>query len=75
MIIDKILYCISIICAVTMIIEPIIINYIYMTNPGLFIDIILTEKSENKLKEEFKQRLEEEFKQRLKEEYEKRKKI
>ena len=57
MLTDKILYCISIICACIMIFEPIIINYIYMTCPGLFIDIILTKKSEDKLKEEFKKRL------------------
>lgn len=56
MLTDKILYCIAVLCATTMILEPIIINYIYMTNPGLFIDIILTRKNEKKLKEEFKKR-------------------
>lgn len=33
--------------------EPIIINFVYMSNPGLFLDLILTEKNVNKLKEEF----------------------
>lgn len=59
MLTDKNLYYIAILCANIMIFEPIIINYIYMTNPGLFIDIILTKKSEDKLKEEFKKRLKE----------------
>lgn len=33
--------------------EPIIINFIYMRNPGLFLDIILTEKNRDKLEQEF----------------------
>lgn len=33
--------------------EPFIINIVYMSNPGLFLDLILTEKNRNKLKEEF----------------------
>lgn len=57
MLTDKILYCITVLCATTMIIEPVIINFIYMTNPALFIDIILTKKSKDKLKEEFKRKL------------------
>lgn len=32
------------------VLEPIIINLIYMSNPALFNDIILTEKSEKKLR-------------------------
>lgn len=51
------LYYISIVFIGTMIIEPVVINFIYMTNPALFIDIILTKKSKDKLKEEFKKRL------------------
>lgn len=38
------------ICIGTFIIEPIIINYIYMNDPGLFNDIILTKKSSEKLR-------------------------
>lgn len=34
----------------TMFLEPIIINFIYMTNPSLFNDIILTRKSSEKLR-------------------------
>ena len=30
--------------------EPIIINFVYMSNPGLFNDIILTKKSSDKLR-------------------------
>ena len=37
----------------SMILEPIIINFIYMTNPGLFLDLILYEKNRKKLEEEF----------------------
>lgn len=37
----------------SVILEPIIINLIYMRNPGLFLDIILTEKNRDKLEEEF----------------------
>lgn len=37
----------------TMLLEPIIINFIYMSNPGLFLDIVLSEKNRNKLKDEF----------------------
>lgn len=35
----------------SMILEPIVINFIYFTNVGLFNDIILTPKNRNKLKE------------------------
>lgn len=34
----------------SMIFEPIIINFIYMTNVALFNDIILTKKSREKLR-------------------------
>lgn len=34
----------------TMILEPIIINFIYFTNVGLFIDLILTRKNKEKLR-------------------------
>lgn len=32
------------------ILEPLIINFIYFTNVGLFIDLILTRKNEEKLR-------------------------
>ena len=38
----------------TALFEPIIINIIYMKNPALFSDIILTEKNRRKLKEFFR---------------------
>lgn len=38
----------------TMLIEPIVINLIYMSNPALFDDIILTEKNSKKLKKYYK---------------------
>lgn len=34
----------------TFLLEPIIINVIYMSNPALFNDIILTEKNSKKLR-------------------------
>lgn len=37
----------------SMIFEPIIINLIYFTNIGLFLDIVLTEKNRFKLKKYF----------------------
>ena len=33
----------------TFVIEPLLINFIYFTNIGLFIDLFLTKKNENKL--------------------------
>lgn len=35
--------------------EPLVINFIYMTNPGLFNDIILTKKSSEKLRKFFQE--------------------
>lgn len=38
----------------SMVIEPIVINFIYFTNIDLFLDIILTKKNRKKLEEHFK---------------------
>lgn len=35
----------------TLILEPIVINFIYFTNIDLFVDLILTNKNREKLKE------------------------
>lgn len=37
----------------TFILEPIIINFIYFSNIGLFVDLILTKKNEKKLRRFF----------------------
>ena len=42
-------FIIGFICG-TMLFEPIIINFVYMSNVALFNDIILTKKSEEKLR-------------------------
>lgn len=40
----------------TFLLEPFIINFIYMKNPALFNDIILTEKSSKKLRRYYERR-------------------
>lgn len=42
----------------SMILEPIVINFIYFTNVGLFNDIILTPKNRKKLEEFYLKRSE-----------------
>lgn len=37
----------------SMILEPLVINFIYFTNIGLFLDIILTEKNRFRIKKYF----------------------
>lgn len=37
-------------CIGSFILEPLVINFIYMSNPALFNDIILTKKSSDKLR-------------------------
>lgn len=39
------------------ILEPIIINFIYFSNVGLFNDIILTKKNRNKLKDFYRKEI------------------
>lgn len=37
-------------CIGSFVLEPLLINFVYMSNPGLFNDIILTKKSSDKLR-------------------------
>lgn len=39
------------------ILEPIIINFVYFSNVGLFIDLILTRKNEEKLRRFFNEKI------------------